>query len=196
MDENKKYEVIKSLADHKDRNGNTASKQRAALTLGCTVRHINRMLAGYKEHGKEFFSHGNKGRKPAITIPEDVRANVIDLYRNKYYDANFTHFTELLESVEGISLSPSCVANILENEYILSPRVTKAKKKRIKKELEAKKRSRKNEKGKGYGPDKPGCRGRCPFQTPPCRLFRRTPADGCIFLPLVRKRNYNAPCGD
>ena len=43
MDEQKKYEVIKSLADHPAPN-----KQRAALTLGCTVRHINRMLKGYK----------------------------------------------------------------------------------------------------------------------------------------------------
>lgn len=41
MDEQKKYEVIKSLADHPAPN-----KQRAALTLGCTVRHINRMLKG------------------------------------------------------------------------------------------------------------------------------------------------------
>ena len=32
MDEQKKYEVIKSLADHPDGN-----KDRAALTLGCTV---------------------------------------------------------------------------------------------------------------------------------------------------------------
>lgn len=43
MDEQKKYEVIKALADHP--NGN---KDRAALTLGCTKRHINRMLAGYR----------------------------------------------------------------------------------------------------------------------------------------------------
>ena len=32
MDEQLKYEVIKSLADHP-----TPNKQRAALTLGCTV---------------------------------------------------------------------------------------------------------------------------------------------------------------
>ena len=64
MDEQKKYEVIKSLADHPAPN-----KQRAALTLGCTVRHINRMLKGYKEHGKAYFIHGNRGRKPANTSP-------------------------------------------------------------------------------------------------------------------------------
>ncbi len=58
MDEQKKYEVIKSLTDHPDGN-----KDRAAITLGCSKRHINRMLAGYKKYGKEFFVHGNKGRK-------------------------------------------------------------------------------------------------------------------------------------
>ena len=61
MDEQKKYEVIKALADHP--NG---SKDRAALTLGCTKRHINRMLAGYRKEGKAFFVHGNKGRKPPL----------------------------------------------------------------------------------------------------------------------------------
>ena len=124
MDEQKKYEVIKALADHP--NGN---KDRAALTLGCTKRHINRMLAGYRREGKAFFVHGNRGRKPATTIPEETRNTVVDLYRNKYYQANFRHYTELLEERENIRISPSSVAKILEAESILSPRVTKARKK-------------------------------------------------------------------
>ena len=134
MDEQKKYEVIKALADHP--NGN---KDRAALTLGCTKRHINRMLAGYRREGKAFCVHGNRGRKPATTIPEETRNTVVDLYRNKYYQANFRHYTELLEERENIRISPSSVAKILEAESILSPRVTKARKKRIKKELLIKK---------------------------------------------------------
>ena len=134
MDEQKKYEVIKALADHP--NGN---KDRAALTLGCTKRHINRMLAGYRREGKAFFVHGNRGRKPATTIPEETRNTVVDLYRHKYYQANFRHYTELLEERENIRISPSSVAKILEAESILSPRVTKARKKRIKKELLIKK---------------------------------------------------------
>lgn len=134
MDEQKKYEVIKALADHP--NGN---KDRAALTLGCTKRHINRMLAGYRREGKAFFVHGNRGRKPATTIPEETRNTVVDLYRNKYYQANFRHYTELLEERENIRISPSSVAKILEAESILSPRVTKARKKRIKKEILIKK---------------------------------------------------------
>ena len=134
MDEFKKYEVIKSLVDHPN-----ANKDRAALTLGCTKRHINRMIAGYRKEGKAFFLHGNKGRKPATTIPEVTRNTVVDLYRTKYYGANFQHYTELLEEREGISISVSSVSRILEAQYILSPKVTKAKRKRMKKELLAKK---------------------------------------------------------
>ena len=141
MDEQKKYEVIKMLAEHPDGN-----KDRAALTLGCTRRHINRMLAGYRAQGKSFFIHGNRGRRPVHTIPDDTKADIVNLYRTKYYEANFEHFTELLERNEDIKLSASTVANILEANYILSPKVTKAKKKRIKKELEAKKKAAKTKK--------------------------------------------------
>lgn len=141
MDEQKKYEIIKGLADHPD-----ASKERAALTLGCTVRHINRMLAGYRASGKEYFVHGNKGRKPANTIPEATKAVVIDLYRNKYYGSNFTHYTQLLAKYENLTLSPSSVSRILEAEYILSPKVSRSKQKRIKKELQELKKAAKSQK--------------------------------------------------
>ncbi len=142
MDEQKKYEVIKKLVDE---NGN---KDRAALTLGLTKRHINRLVKAYKEKGKAAFVHGNRGRKPSTTIPDNIRANIIDLYRSKYYDANFTHFTELLEVHEQIKVSTGTVSSILEAEYILSPKVTKTKKKRISKELRAKKDTVKTQKEK------------------------------------------------
>lgn len=141
MDEQKKYEVIKGLADHPSPN-----KERAALTLGCTVRHINRMLAGYTKSGKEYFVHGNKGRKPANTIPEATKVIVIDLYRNKYFDANFTHYTELLGKHEKINISASSVSKILESEYILSPKVSRAKQKRKKRELKELKKAAKTQK--------------------------------------------------
>ena len=101
MDEQRKYDVIKGLVDHPD----TANKDRAALILGCTKRHINRMIQGYIKDGKAFFIHGNRGKKPATTICPDIRSQVLDLYRTKYYEANFEHFTELLKKHEGISIS-------------------------------------------------------------------------------------------
>ena len=79
MNEQRKYEVIKKLAET---NGN---KQRAALNLQLSVRQINRLLKGYKEEGKAFFVHGNHGRKPVNTIPYATRKLVVDLYRTKYF---------------------------------------------------------------------------------------------------------------
>lgn len=133
MDEQKKYEVIRKLVDTQ------GNKDRAATTLGISRRQVDRLIVAYKEKGKASFVHGNKGRKPSITTPDEVRKTVVDLYRTKYYEANFVHFTELLERNEGITLSVSAITSFLEAEYILSPRVTKAKKKRIRKELEQKK---------------------------------------------------------
>lgn len=131
MDEQKKYENIRKLVD------NGGSKERAALNLGVTRRHINRMIRGYKEKGKSYFLHGNRGRKPANTIPDTTRKHVVDLYRTKYSDCNFAHFTELLARNENIEISESSVRLILETDYILSPRVTRAKQKRVRKELKA-----------------------------------------------------------
>ena len=142
MDEMKKYEVIKKLVET---DGN---KDRAAMTLGITKRHVNRLIRAYREKGKDAFVHGNKGRKPATTIPDNTRAAIVDLYRNKYYDANFTHFTQLLEKHEQIHVSTGTVASILEEFYILSPMATKAKKKRIAKQLRQKQASSKSQKEK------------------------------------------------
>lgn len=62
MKEMDKYKVIKKLVET---NG---TKQRAAVTLEWSVRHINRMIKGYKAQGKDFFTHKNRGRKPVYII--------------------------------------------------------------------------------------------------------------------------------
>lgn len=75
MREEEKYLVIKKLVET---NGN---KKRAALTLGCTVRHVNRMIQGYKKEGKEFFVHGNRGRKPVHALEDSKKQLILDFYR-------------------------------------------------------------------------------------------------------------------
>lgn len=131
MDENQKYEIIKKLVDT---NGN---KKTAALKIGCTVRHINRLIKGYKEKGKAFFIHGNQGRQPTITIPEERKQLILDFYRTKYYDCNLTHFSELLKEREQISVSVSTISSILRKEFILSPMANRSSRKAVKKELKA-----------------------------------------------------------
>lgn len=129
MNEQLKYTVIKKLVDE---GGN---KERAALTLGISKRHVNRLIKAYIERGKAAFIHGNRYHKPITTIPDSTRQQILDLYQNKYFDANFTHFTELLASQEGIVCSVSSVSSILEQHFILSPKATRAKKKRVKQTL-------------------------------------------------------------
>ena len=125
MYKNKKYEIIKKVVDT---DGN---KQRAAIELGCSKRHVNRMIKGYKEKGKEFFLHGNRGRKPAHALNDNTRKLIVDLYRTKYFDANITHYSELLKSRENINVSPSTIRAALLEQYILSPKARKKTKKKL-----------------------------------------------------------------
>ena len=140
MDENQKYIVIKKLVET---NGN---KKRAAITLNCTVRHINRMIKGYKQYGKSFFIHGNRGRRPINAFADDTKQLIIDLYRTKYADANMIHFSELLSKYENAHISPSCVRNILFGEYILSPKAKRATKRKFTAHLKELKKSIKSKK--------------------------------------------------
>jgi len=135
MAEQIRFSMIKSLADH---GGN---KNRVALELSCSTRHVNRMLAGYKKYGKAYFSHGNKGRKPVTTLSDELRCDILKLYNAKYHDCSYEHFTELLATYEGIDVSVGTVRNILMQEYILSPNARRATIKRVKRELEQQKES-------------------------------------------------------
>jgi len=133
MKEQKKYDTVKSLVDH---GGN---KRRAAIELGCTVRTVDRLAAGYRSEGKVFFSHGNKGRRPALAIPEKLRCDILGLYNTKYYDCSYELFAELLAKNEYIHVSVATVRNILVGEHVLSPRAWRRTRRRVRKELEEKK---------------------------------------------------------
>jgi transposase len=130
MDNEEKYQIIKELVDH---GGN---KERAALTLGCHKRTVDRYIAGYKTEGKAFFIHGNSGKQPIHALTESEKNDILDLYLNKYYDGNFAHFTELLGREEKIIVSESTVRNILSAADVLSPLANRATRREYKKRLQ------------------------------------------------------------
>ena len=140
MDENQKYTTIKKLVET---NGN---KKRTALYLNCSVRHINRMIQGYKQDGKAFFIHGNRGRKPVHALDGYTKQLIVDLYRTKYSDANITHFSELLLKYDNINVSPNCIRSILLTEYILSPKARRATKKKVTAHLQELRKTAKSQK--------------------------------------------------
>lgn len=139
-EENEKYLTIKNLVET---GGN---KKRAAMKLNCTVRHINRMIKGYLQEGKSYFAHGNRGRKPVHTLDSETVQLIRDLYLTKYYDANFTHYSELLKKHENIIASPSTIRSILMKDFILSPKARRSTKKRIKKLLKEAQKDAKSKK--------------------------------------------------
>lgn len=144
MNEEIKYLTIKKLVETK------GNKKRAAIKLNCTVRHVDRMITGYLEKGKEYFVHGNRGRKPAHALSEEQKTQIEQLYLSKYYDCNYTVFAEFLASRENIFISVDEVRVILRDKYILSPRTHKSTRKRLKKQLllEQKKATTKSQKEK------------------------------------------------
>ena len=134
MKEKSIYEIIKRLVDT---NGN---KNRAAIKLGVTPRYINKLIIKYKTEGKEGFIHKNSGRKPKATIDDDTRATIIKLYKEKYYDYNWYHFTEKLNEDEGIRITYTPLRHILTSAGYISPLCNKSTRKAKKKELESKKK--------------------------------------------------------
>ena len=141
LKEEEKYKIIKKLVET---NGN---KKRARVKLGLkSIRQVNRLIAGYKKYGKEFFVHGNRGRKPKHTLTEELKDEIETLYTSKYFDCTYTQFTEYLAERENIVLSIPEVGQILRAKGILSPRARKITKKNLKKKLIAQKEKAKSQK--------------------------------------------------
>lgn len=104
------------------------------------------MIKGYKELGKAFFIHGNRGKKPAHALDDSTKQLILDLYITKYYDANFSHFSEILLKHENINVSPSTISSILMQEFILSPKARRATKKKVNEHLKSLQKTSKSQK--------------------------------------------------
>jgi transposase len=106
-------------------SGKIKQKQ-AAEVLGLSVRHTKRLVAAYRREGVVALAHGNRGRRPAHALSQQIKDKVTELARSKYKGFNFSHFTESLEEREGTRLSRSSVRRILLNSGLSSPRKRKA----------------------------------------------------------------------
>lgn len=89
MNEQYKYDIIKKLVE------TSGNKKRASIKLNLSIRQIDRLIKGYKEFGKEFFIHGNRGKKPAHALTEDFKDKIEELYITKYLIVH----TQLFKSI-------------------------------------------------------------------------------------------------
>lgn len=117
QNERNKLYVARCLLDGK------MTIREAAEILGLSERQVKRIKKGVKEHGESFVIHKNRGRKPPHVLTDEVRNLVIDHKKSeKYCKANFSHFQELLEEHESISLSKPSVYRILVSNGFKSPK--------------------------------------------------------------------------
>ena len=103
----------------------TIKNSEAAEYLGISARQVMRLKARFAKDGICGMVHGNAERKPKHSISAEVRERILDLFKEKYYDHNFSHFTERLNEIEGISVSRSSASRVLRAGGIKSKRAVK-----------------------------------------------------------------------
>lgn len=109
----------------------TITREAAAEKLGISTRTVYRRCARYLFEGTPSFAHSLRNRPARNKTPQYLRKMIVDLYEQKYADAdyNFTHFYQKLTEVEGIEVSSASVYRILTEAGYVSPRARRVKRK-------------------------------------------------------------------
>ena len=87
----------------------------ASDILKISTIQVIRIKERVKRIGPEAVIHGNRKKRPANATDNIVKDLVVTLKKDKYEGTNFSHFTELLEEKEDISLSRPTVHRILRS---------------------------------------------------------------------------------
>lgn len=94
----------------------------AATLLGLSLRHLRRLLAGFRHRGLQALAHGNRGHPSPKRLPEEVRTKILTLARTTSAGLNDHHLTELLAEREKLHVSRPFVRLLLRDAGIGSPR--------------------------------------------------------------------------
>lgn len=87
----------------------TMALARVTPALGVSYRQAKRLKAKVEREGLRGLIHGNRGRPPHNKPAEALRAQVLALSKERYFDFNDSHFQQLLAEEEGIVLSRETV---------------------------------------------------------------------------------------
>src|ERR1700694_5038109 len=96
--------------------------EEAAALLGLSVRQVRRIRGAYRTEGASALAHGNRGRRPAHALDEEVSRRVVELATSTYAGFNQQHLTEMLAAHEGIHLSRVIVHRLLKAAGVAAPR--------------------------------------------------------------------------
>ncbi|MGC8460731.1 MAG: ISNCY family transposase [Candidatus Dormibacteria bacterium] len=93
-----------------------------AISLGVTVRHVERLCASFKQSGPHVLVHGNHEKKPVNKTSEDELNSILELMHSTYAGFNFTHAREMLEGRDHISVCLTTLRRICAQAQISSPK--------------------------------------------------------------------------
>jgi transposase len=92
----------------------------AAEILGYSPRHLRRVREKYEEVGFDGLVDGRLGRTSPRRTPVEIVEQVLELYREKYFDFNVTHFAEKLHEEHSIKVSYTWVKNLLQGAGLVA----------------------------------------------------------------------------
>ncbi len=109
-EEVRRYGVIEASLDGRMKN------REAAAALGISVRHVKRIKSRVKREGPSGVRHGNRDRPSCRAFPGELKERTMAMAREKYFDFNFSHLSEMLEEQEGIKVSRETLRQWLRPE--------------------------------------------------------------------------------
>ena len=93
----------------------------AIRLTGLSERQLYRKKKAYLEKGIESIPHGLKLNPSKKGYDENLKNEIVKLYKEEYFGWNFHHFNDTLEDYHNIKVSDSFIYNLLTKEGIKSP---------------------------------------------------------------------------
>ncbi len=85
----------------------------AALVMRVSERQAKRIKARFLEWDLAGLVHGNRGKSPSNALSSSLKAKILCLHEEEYFDFNDTHYTEMLAEQDGIFVSRETVRKLL-----------------------------------------------------------------------------------
>src|SRR6516225_7156898 len=92
----------------------------AAEIIGISDRHMRRWRERYEEFGYDGLFDRRRGKPSPKRVPMQTVEQVLELYREKYFDFNVRHFHEKLQSEHSLQLSYTWVKQALQGAGLVA----------------------------------------------------------------------------
>jgi len=92
----------------------------AVRVLNRSARHVRRLLQRYRQYGFPALVDRRTGRPSAKRMPWAVAEQVLQLYREKYFDFSVRHFHEKLREQHGITYGYTCIKALLQGAGLVA----------------------------------------------------------------------------